>query len=328
MHMAFLRNFTLVFCFVFALVLSTNTAQAKDFSTWIAEARADAKSRGIRQHIIDQALPADLTVNETTLRLDKKQPEGRISFQKYKSNTVNKSRIEEGRKMMRKYQRELMRVSKKYDVQPQYIVALWGMETNYGGYTGGFDVPRALASLAYDGRRAEFFYDELMHALKIIDQGHISAKKMKGSWAGAMGQSQFMPSSFFKYAVDENGDGKIDIWHTKLDVFASAANYLKTVGWKGDQRWGRRVILPKDFDQDLVGRKQKKPLSAWRALGLKTVSGQAIPVVKGMKGAIVQPDGAKGESYLVYENYDVIMDWNRSTYFATSVGLLADQLAY
>ena len=315
-----------MFSLCFFLTFTPQFAAAKNFDTWLADARKDALEKGVSQKTIDLALPIDLKVNETTLRLDKKQPEGRITFTKYKKNTVNKTRIEKGRKMMRKHHKDLMRVSKKYNVQPQYIVALWGMETNYGGYTGGFAVPRALASLAYDGRRAEFFYDELMHSLKIIDEGHISADKMKGSWAGAMGQSQFMPSSFFKYAVDENGDGKTDIWQTKLDVFASAANYLKTVGWTGDERWGRRVTLPKGFDTDLVGRKKKKPLSTWRALGLKTISGRKIPVVKGMQGALVQPDGAKGETYLVYGNYDVLMDWNRSNYFATSVGLLADQL--
>ena len=239
---------------------------------------------------------------------------------------VNPTRIKKGREMMRRYQRELDAVEAQYGVPKQFIVALWGIETNYGSNTGGFKVVPALATLAWEGRRATFFKKELMNALKIIDAGHISAGSMKGSWAGAMGQNQFMPSSFNAYAVDQNGDGRRDIWSTKMDVFGSSANYLKKNGWNSGERWGRRVQLPASFPKSLIGPKIKKPLSEWASMGVRKLDSTALPG-ENMMASIVAPDGVDGEAYIVYNNYQTIMDWNRSTYFATSVGLLADQIA-
>ena len=301
-------------------------AQTQSFDSWLKNFRAEAAQAGITQRTINAALTGIQPKNRV-IELDRKQPEGKKTFAQYKQMIVHPTRIKKGRQMLRENFSLLDRVEKQYGVPKQYIVALWGIETNYGTNTGGFDVIPALATLAWEGRRAEFFKKELINALKIIDGGHISAANMKGSWAGAMGQSQFMPSSFHAYAVDGNGDGKRDIWTSLPDVFASTANYLSTSGWREDERWGRRVILPANFSSNLEGRKIKKPLSYWASMGVKTYSGNNLPK-ENMMASIVAPDGVKsGEAYIIYDNYRTIMDWNRSTYFATSVGLLADAIA-
>ena len=312
---------------VIVLITISHSAYATnvDFRIWLKNMRADAARQGISQNTINAAL-YNIEPSQRVIELDRKQPEYKKTFAQYKEMIVNQTRINKGRQMMRDHSQALQAAENKYGVPKQFIVALWGIETNYGSNTGGFKVVPALATLAWEGRRAEFFRKELINALKIIDAGHISAADMKGSWAGAMGQNQFMPSSFQAYAVDGNGDGKRDIWGTKADVFASTANYLKRNGWITGQRWGRRVTLPSGFQESLIGPKIKKPLSYWANLGVKTYGGGALPR-EDMQASIVAPDGIGGEAYIVYNNYQTIMDWNRSTYFATSVGLLADHLA-
>ena len=312
----------LVFTVISSAISSANTG---DFGAWLQNMRADAARQGVSQNTINAAL-YNIQPSQRVIELDRKQPEYKKTFAQYKEMIVNETRIKKGRQMMRDYHTALQDAENKYGVPKQFIVALWGIETNYGSNTGGFMVVPALATLAWEGRRREFFTKELINALKIIDAGHISADNMKGSWAGAMGQNQFMPSSFNSYAVDGNGDGKRDIWGTKADVFASTANYLKKNGWITGQRWGRRVTLPANFSSNLIGPKIKKPLSYWASLGVKTYGGGNLPI-ENMQASIVAPDGLGGEAYIVYNNYQTIMDWNRSTYFATSVGLLADRIA-
>lgn len=314
---------------VLALVLIVYStpalAASQSFDVWLKDIRGQAAAQGISQNTINAAL-YNITPIQRVIELDKKQPEGTKTFAQYKKMIVNENRVKKGRQLMKDHAQALQQAENKYGVPKQFIVALWGIETNFGSNTGGFKVIPALATLAWDGRRAEFFTKELMNALKIIDAGHISAAEMKGSWAGAMGQNQFMPSSFNAYAVDGNGDGRRDIWGTKLDVFSSSANYLKQNGWKTGERWGRRAQVPASFPESLVGPKIKKPLSYWASLGVKTYGGGALPN-EDMMASIVAPDGLGGEVYIVYNNYQTIMDWNRSTYFATSVGLLADKIA-
>lgn len=307
------------------LLFAPAQAHAADFPTWLENFKLEAASKGISQKTIGEALTGIQPLPKV-IALDKKQPEKKITFVQYKKNVVNQQRINEGRRLIAQYRNELQKVEQIYGVAPQYVVALWGIETNYGTNTGGFKVIDSLATLAWEGRRASFFKDELLKALHIIDQGHITAANMKGSWAGAMGQNQFMPSSFLNFAVDANGDGHKDIWTTKSDVFASTANYLSKSGWKGKERWGRRAKLPKGFPKELVGPKIIKPLSYWASIGVKDSSGNDLPH-ENIGASIVAPDGIGGEVYIVYGNYRTIMTWNRSTYFATSVGLLADALA-
>lgn len=311
----------------FFTIQPANAAQ-EDFRTWLDHTREQALKNGISPETVNEALNADLKPIPRIIELDRKQPEGKITFAQYRKNIVNDIRIAKGRKLLREHAAILNEVSEKYDVQPQYIVALWGIETNFGGFTGGYDVVNALATLAYDGRRRDFFTDELMKALQILDEGHIKHADMKGSWAGAMGQSQFMPSSFLNFAQDFDGDGHKDIWNTKADVFASAANYLSESGWHGDERWGRLVEVPRDLPREYFDLDVKKSLAEWQRLGVRKSNGASLPNVEGMQASLVQPDGVGNSAYLVYNNYRVIMKWNRSTYFATSVGLLADAISY
>ena len=207
------------------------------------------------------------------------------------------------------------------------MLALWGIETNFGGYTGNFDTLHSLATLAYEGRRADFFRKELMAGLRILAEGKISHATMEGSWAGAMGQCQFMPSSYHSYAVDGDGDGVKDIWNSLPDVFASIANYLKTEGWNGDLRWGRAVAIPATMKLDRETLYNAKTLKAFRALGVTLPNGQPLPGADNIKAYVMHPGEPNEGSYLVYENYHVLLDWNRSRYFATAVGLLADAIA-
>ena len=311
--------------FVLIVVSSPVLAQSQSFNGWLSGVKNDAARQGISQTTINQALN-NIEPIQRVIELDRKQPEGTKTFVQYRTSVVNENRVKQGRRLIREHYSTLQAIEDHYGVPKQFIVALWGIETNFGGNTGGFKVVPALATLAWEGRRAEFFRKELMNALKIIDEGHISAASMKGSWAGAMGQNQFMPSSFNAYAVDYNRDGRRDIWGTHIDIFASSANYLKKNGWKAGQRWGRRVQLPGNFSSNLVGPKIKKPLSYWASLGVHKIDGMPLPQ-EDMMASIVAPDGVKGEAFIVYNNYQTIMHWNRSTYFATSVGLLADRLA-
>lgn len=316
-----------ILTFIICIFLSVGAnAAEKEFDTWLNDFRLRAQSEGISQPTIDSALTG-ITPITRVIELDRKQPESTITFATYKNRIVNQTRIKKGRQLYRQHKVKLDKVADKFGVQPQYIVALWGIETNFGSNTGGFDVISSLATLAWDGRRSEFFSKELINALRIIDQGHISRDVIKGSWAGALGQNQFMPSSFHSFAVDGNADGKKDIWGSLDDVFSSSANYLSRSGWKAGERWGRAVRVPAGLSETLVSLKIKKSLSEWQALGVRNSSGGNLPVNSDMKASLVAPDGLAGPTYLVYNNYHTIMRWNRSTYFATSVGLLADAIA-
>lgn len=308
------------------LIAPMSAYAAQDWDTWLNGVKAEARQNGISENILNQALGGIKPIPRV-IELDRKQPEGTMTFTKYKQRVISDARIRKGRILMKEHATELKRASEKYGVPAQYIVALWGVETSFGENTGGFKVIPSLATLAYDGRRSQFFRTELMNALKILNQGHIQPKNMKGSWAGAMGQNQFMPSSFHAFAVDGNGDGKRDIWGSLPDVFASTANYLSKSGWKEDQKWGRAVKLPQSFPKSLASLKIKKSLADWKNMGVTLPNGNAIPTAAGMKASIVTPGGLDGPAYLVYDNYRVIMKWNKSTYFATSVGLIANAIS-
>ncbi len=308
------------------LIMPNITHADEKFDKWLVDFKKDAKSKGISEETLNEAFTGVKPIARI-IELDRKQPEGTMTFAQYQARVISDARIAQGRKMYKKHREELDQAAKKYGVPAQYIVALWGVETSYGNNTGGFDVVTALATLAYDGRRSDFFRKELINSLKILDAGHIKHKDMKGSWAGAMGQNQFMPSSFHAYAVDGNDDGKRDIWTSLPDVFASTANYLSKSGWREDERWGRRIKLPSNITEKQIGLETKYTLQKWKDLGVTQFGGEEIPVVDGFEASIVTPDGLDGPAFLVYNNYRVIMKWNRSIYFATSVGLLADEIA-
>ena len=318
---AYLILFTLIGIFITAIA-SPGFAAKEPFDQWLAKLKTEAREGGVSQTPLDSAF-ADVQLIEKVVKLDRKQPEVVQTFQEYMAQRLPQSLVDSGKAMLNQNRAILEEVGREFGVQPRFIVALWGVETRYGKYTGGFSVIDALTTLAYDNRRAEYFRKELLLALKILDDNHIALADMKGSWAGAMGQSQFMPSSFVNFAVDYDEDGRRDIWTTKADVFASAANYLAKSGWQGDQTWGREVTLPKDFDLSLIDLKVAKPMAEWEALGVRKADGSALPS-RQLMGSLVQPKGGNGQTFLIYDNYRTILKWNRSTYFAMSVGYLAD----
>lgn len=298
-------------------------ANTQDFDSWLKDLRQEARGKGISQGTLDDSL-AGVQPIDRVLELDRKQPEFTLTFRDYLARVVNDARVEKGRRLLDENRALLEQVSRNYAVQQRFIVALWGIESDFGRLTGGFPVIAALATLAYDGRRSSFFRQELMNALRIIDQGHISSKSMTGSWAGAMGQSQFMPSSFLSFAVDYDGDGKRDIWTSLPDVFGSIANYLAKSGWNDDQTWGRPVSLPPAFPADQADLAVKKPLSEWNAMGVRKMDGAPLPS-RDLLASVIKPGGGE-DAFLAYDNYRVIMKWNRSQFFATAVGTLADRL--
>lgn len=295
------------------------------FSDWQAELRTEALAKGISVKTFDTAF-AGIAPIERVLELDRSQPEFTLTLETYLNKVVSATRVKKAREKLEEHRAILKEVSEKFGVQPRFIVALWGIETNFGQHTGGFSVIAALSTLAYDGRRSAYFRKELLNALQIIEEGHISAADMKGSWAGAMGQSQFMPSSFLNYAYDYNGDGRRDIWTTRHDVFASIANYLGSVGWRDDMTWGRQVRVPDGLDgNSLSEAKTHKNMEEWRALGLLNADGGPLPA-RNLTSRLVVPSRGDGTAYLAYANYDNILKWNRSNYFAIAVGRLADMI--
>ncbi|MGI9510899.1 MAG: lytic murein transglycosylase [Geminicoccaceae bacterium] len=294
------------------------------FASWVKELEADARSAGISEKTIEEALGGLAPVPEV-VELDRKQPETRQTFEQYRDRVLSESRVKKGRKLLKENRALLNKIAAEYNVQPRFIISLWGIETSYGAFLGGHQVIQALATLAYDGRRADMFRRELIAALRILDRGDIDLEAMKGSWAGAMGQCQFMPSSFLRYAVDYDGDGKRDIWNTLPDVFASIANYLSKSGWDDKYTWGRPVKLAAAGKAPVKsnGLKVVKPLPEWQSLGVRRENGRSLPAVA-LNASLLRTDDGQGPSYLVYDNFRVLMVWNRSTYFALTVSELSD----
>jgi membrane-bound lytic murein transglycosylase B len=298
------------------------------FEEYVEGLKRQALEEGIRQQTIEQAF-ANVTYRPRAIKADQSQPEKKLTLDQYIPRAVPQWKIDKARALYDQHYDDLIKIGHQYGVQPRFIVALWGVESNFGSLTGGYHVIDALATMSYDGRREAFFRKETMAALTILDQGHISVADMKGSWAGAMGQCQFMPSSFLNFAADGNGDGKKDIWTTELDVFASAANYLKQSGWQEEYTWGREVHVPKGLSRDLEGRTDDKAkyLKQWQALGVTRTNGQALPQLENdIQAWLIRPDDENGRAYLVYNNYNVLMKWNRSYYFGIAVSHLADRI--
>lgn len=312
---------------VFAALLAALPGAARaegDLGAWLAKLRAEAAAKGIRATTLDAAL-AGFAPIPRVIELDRRQPEFTLTFNQYLTRVVPEARVRKGRRALKENLAQLQAIAKRFGVQPRFIVAFWGIETDFGRLSGGFPVIRALGTLAYDGRRSRYFRKELINALHILDAGHITAKRMTGSWAGAMGQFQFMPSSFLAYAMDDDGDGRKDIWQNRADAFASAANYLKRSGWKGDQTWGRAVRLADGFDLRLAGLKIRKRLSAWQKLGVRRADGRDLPR-RDLQASLILADKGKRAPFLVYDNYRVTLKWNRSTFFAVAVGTLAERI--
>lgn len=321
------------------ITYATN-ADKPSFSTYIETLKTEALAKGYSQQIINSSF-ANVKFHKRAIKADKSQPENVETLDTYLPKRVPQWKVDRARNLYKKHKELLTKVGEKYNVQPRFIVALWGLETNFGKIMGNYNVISALSTMAYEGRREVFFKKQLWAALTILEEGHITIDNMKGSWAGAMGQNQFMPTSFVSYAVDGDGDGKKDIWGNNADVFSSMANYLKKEGWNNNLTWGRQVKLPVNFDTTLAipkntgsrskwlkaWSKTEKSLSQWQALGIRRADGRNLPAVD-VTAALVFPDDAKGRAYLAYDNYKSLMHWNLSYYFVSSVGHLSDRIKF
>jgi len=289
-----MRGIARLVFFLIALFPAAARAEGEGFAAWLQELEREAVASGIPESTVRNAL-SGITFDESVIELDRKQPEKTITFSEYVSNVLSPPRIRKGREIMRSHKKLLREIESGYGVPASIIVALWGIESSFGSNSGDYGVLESLATLAYEGRRAGFFRNELLEALRLINEERLDPYLLRGSWAGAMGQCQFMPSVFRRHAVDYDGDGRRDIWENEADILASIASYLAAEGWQRGKKWGRETT----------------------ASGAR---GHAQPA------SLVQPDGPGGRSFLVYDNFRVLMRWNRSTYFAISAGLLADKL--
>ncbi len=312
---------------VMSIILTTaGVAQAQQsFDAWLAGFRAEAARAGISAATLESALRG-LGPNPRVVELDDRQPQFTITFWDYIDNAISDTRVAQGREMLARHGALLDRVEAEYGVPARFLVAFWGLETGYGSFMGDFSVIRSLATLAHRGRRGDMFRDQLLDALRMIDRGYATVDQLRGSWAGAMGHTQFMPGTYMRYAVDADGDGRRNIWSSLPDVFASSANYLSSAGWQPGETWGREVSVPPGFSWELADLSIRLPLSEWQSLGVRRLDGTALPVAD-LEASLILPMGHQGPAFLVYDNFRVIMEWNRSVYYAVSVGHLADRLA-
>ncbi len=311
---------------VMILGISAVPAWAGDegFERWAEQFKKKAIAQGIPHGVVEYALEG-VEPDETVIALDRKQPENKITLEKYLRNTINSRRISTGRELMQEHEDLLEDISDTYHVQPQYVVALWGIESDFGTHQGGFSVVRSLATLAYEGRRRDFFSNELIAALKIIDKENMDPAALTGSWAGAMGNCQFMPSTYLKYAVDADNDGHRDIWNSTPDALASVANYLHSLGWKNDRGWGVEAQLPADFTDAENTLNHGRRADGWKRRGV-TWNEETNQFGANVALYAIYTDKPNGIAHLVTDNYKVILQWNRSRYFATAVGTLAQTL--
>lgn len=301
--------------------------QDKTFAIWLKEIRAKAKAAGISQATIHSALPLTLKSLESTIALDSKQPEGTVTLDQYLAKRVTPGVIARAKKELTTHRVLLDKVSKAYDVDPEIVVSLLAMETGNGGFTGTTDIVQTLATLAWHGRRAEFYEEQLFAALKILDKGLIDKADYKGSWAGAFGETQFMPTTYLDYAQDFNKDGKIDLKNSKADAFASAANYIKNCGWKDVDIWGSKITLPKDIDAKYIGVKEQHSLETLKKLGVKTADGKPFPFSDDTMVSIAPYNADKGgTAYVVTAPFMAILKWNFSSYYGVSVLQTRDYL--
>ncbi len=296
------------------------------FNAYLADIKTEAVNKGFDAALVDSAL-ATATFRPTVVKADKNQPEKKITLDDYLATRVPDWKVKQALDLYNQHKALLDEIGKQYGVQPRFILALWGNESNFGKIQGSYPVFSALLSLAYEGRRETLFKKQFYAALEIIQDGHIHVDDLKGSWAGAMGQSQFMPTSFLTYAVDYDGDGRKDIWQTPADVFASIANFLSSEGWNDDFTWGRQVKFVDGYKGENVGlgKADFVPLATWQQRGVRKFDLSNLPDAD-INASLIMPDGIDGRLYLVYNNFHTLMKWNRSSYFGISVSYLADRI--
>ena len=313
----FLRFLCLVF-------LTTSVfANSQSFEDFLNKVRKTATEQGVSKATIDKAF-FGLTPNLDILKSDSTQAEFNQNFWRYVNKRVSQVRLNKGNDTLKQNASLINKASQKYGVPTYVLVAFLGLESNYGNYMGNENLVRSLATLAYDPRRSGFFTKEFIALLKLIDKNTIPLDA-KGSWAGAMGAVQFMPTNVIAYGVDANNDGKVNLWNDKEDIYASAANFLNKNGWKKGEKWGREASIPKNFDYRLTGLETKRTVNEWAALGVLRGNGSRLPN-SNFKSSLIVPMGHRGPAFLVYRNFDVILGWNRSILYALSVAYLSDRL--
>lgn len=301
-----------------------------EWNKFIQDLQLEMLGRGISKKTLDAAYKGKNYYHKASavVQQDKKQTEFVLTHCAYVNRIVNKDRVRLARKKYQEIAKKYQPIADKYNVPLNYIVAFWGVETNFGQNKGKYHLIDSLTNLSYKNRRADFFKNELYNVLKIMETNNLSEDKMRGSWAGAMGHFQFMPSTYIHYAVDEDGDNVPDIWNSMPDAIASAENYLTKLGWKKDEPWGMRVQLPWNFDFKDVGRKNVKTVKEWKKMGIKTYAGNNLPLDDEAKASIILPDGRKGPAYIILGNFKRVMIWNRSDNYAVAVVTLADYIAH
>ena len=313
----FLRFFCLVF------LTSSVFANSHSFEEFLDQVRKTATEQGVSKLTIDKAF-FELKLRPSAIASDKAQAEFNQNFWHYVNKRVSSVRLNNGKDTLKKNASLLSKTSEKYGVPTYVIVAFLGLESNYGNYMGSESLIRSLATLAYDQRRSKFFTRELIAVLKLMDKKTIPFDAT-GSWAGAMGAVQFMPTNVIAYGVDANNDGKVDLWNEKADIYASAANFLNKLGWKKSEKWGREALIPKNFNYQLTGLNNEKTVNEWAALGVRRGNNSNLPK-SNFKASLIVPMGHKGPAFLVYRNFNAIMGWNRSILYALSVAYLSDRL--
>ena len=295
------------------------------YASFLSEIRAQASVLGISASVLDDALSLDRP-DVRVLDLDRHQPEFTLSWSAYRQRVLTTKRLDSAHAGYRQRLPLLTGIWQRYRVDPRIVVGIWGLESNFGQRIGTFGIVDALATLAFDGRRASFFRAELLNALRILQQHDVSVAGMLGSYAGAMGQPQFMPSSYLRYAVDYDGDGRRDIWTSEPDVFASISNYLARNGWLTGAPWGQEISVPPEFETAQTGRQVRRKLGTWMGMGVRRIDGGRF-TREDVVGAILLPEGARGDAFMVYDNFDVIRRYNPSDFYSLAVGLLGSAAA-
>ena len=304
--------------------LGPANAQGGDFQACLQTIKAEALRQGVPPDIADRAFQG-LAPEQKVIDLDSRQPEFSLTYAKYVGSSVSPERIAKGQQKMAQHRALLDALQAEYGVPPQYIMAFWGLETNYGGYMGDFQVVRSVATLGCMTKRQAFFSNETVQALRILAMNHMTREQMRGSWAGAMGNMQFMPSTFVKWGVDRDGNGRIDLWNSLPDAFASAANFLRGIGFRPGLPSSEEVFLPQGFPLDQADTTVEKPVRAWAAMGVKRAGNAPLPNVDD-PSSIILPAGWRGPAFILYPNFKAVMNWNRSTLYALAVGILAQQI--
>ena len=305
-------------------VISTPGAALANSADFLRNLWPEAERAGVSRQAFEASFASYSPIPQV-IELTRKQPEFSQTVQQYIDKRVTAAQASKGQAMGGEWAQTLAGAQQRYGVQPEIVLAIWGMETNFGGFMGGNNTIHALATLTEKGYRADFFRSELVTALRIVSDGHIAPGSMVGSWAGAMGHTQFMPSSFMRYAVDYNGDGRKDIWNSVPDALGSTANYLNSFGWRPGETWGYEVKLPSGFNFAAAREMGKAPLSQWQAMGITRVSGRPFPRLEDV-GRLYMPAGAHGPTFLLLPNFDVIKRYNNSDSYALAVGHLADRI--